>query len=410
MPMAYTTHTLPNGLRILHCPSPTDVAYCGFFIDAGTRDEMPEESGMAHFVEHLLFKGTQHRKAWHILNRMEVVGGDLNAYTTKEETAVYAAFLSEHFDRAAELLTDIVFHSTFPQHEIDREVEVIIDEIQSYEDSPGELIYDDFEDLIFHGHPLGRNILGDPRRLHEYRSEDALAFTRRYYQPANMVCFVRGNIPFDKIVRRMEKLTSDLQVPDGWTRPLRQAPQPYSPQQRTDNRETHQAHVILGCRGYSSESGLRTGFYLLNNLLGGPGMNSLLNVSLRERHGLVYTVESNLVNYTDTGTFSIYFGCDPHDIGHCLSLIHKELQRLADHPLTEKEFRAVQKQIKGQIGVACDNFENNILDAAKAYLHYHQTEEVTQLFERIDNLTPQLLQEIAADKFAEQQLSLLIYR
>lgn len=203
--MPYNTFILPNGLRIIHTPSMTNVTYCGFAVDAGTRDELPDEQGMAHFVEHLIFKGTRKRRAWHILNRMENVGGDLNAYTNKEETVIYSAFLKEHFARAVELLTDIVFHSTFPEHEIAKEVEVIIDEIQSYEDSPAELIFDDFEELIFPEHPLGRNILGKPEQLRRFGSQDALRFTGRYYRPANMVFFVQSDIDFKRIVRTVEK-------------------------------------------------------------------------------------------------------------------------------------------------------------------------------------------------------------
>ena len=208
----YNTITLPNGLRIIHALSPTDVAYCGFAVDAGTRDELPQEQGMAHFVEHLIFKGTHKRKPWHILNRMENVGGDLNAYTNKEETVAYCAFMKEHFQRAAELLTDIVFDSIFPQQEIDKEVEVIIDEIQSYEDSPAELIFDDFEELIFPNHSLGRNILGKPERLRQFVSDDALRFVNRYYKTTNMVFFVFGDIDFKRVVRIMEKLTFGIQL------------------------------------------------------------------------------------------------------------------------------------------------------------------------------------------------------
>ena len=302
--MSYSTFTLPNGLRVIHAPSPTNVAYCGYAVDAGTRDEQPHEQGMAHFVEHLIFKGTHKRKAWHILNRMENVGGDLNAYTNKEETVVYSAFLKEHFSRAAELLTDIVFHSTYPQQEIDKEVEVIIDEIQSYEDSPAELIFDDFEELIFPNHPLGRNILGKPDLLRNFTSQDALNFTKRYYRSTNMVFFILGDIDFRKVLRTLEKVTADIpcSAVEGYHR---QSPLPYRPQHLTTHKDTHQAHVMIGGRGYHAYDERRTGLYLLNNILGGPGMNSRLNVSLRERRGLVYNVESNLTSYTDTGTFCI---------------------------------------------------------------------------------------------------------
>lgn len=228
----YSTYTLANGLRIIHEPLASRVAYCGFAVDAGTRDEMPDEQGMAHFVEHLIFKGTHKRRAWHILNRMENVGGDLNAYTNKEETVIYSAFLVEHFSRAFELLADIVFHSTFPQHEIEKETEVIIDEIQSYEDNPAELIFDDFEDLIFRGHPLGRNILGNPEQLRTFRTENAVAFTRRYYRPENAVFFVLGDVDFRRVVRLAEKLVGDVAggtVADTLSGNRRMPPLPYVP-------------------------------------------------------------------------------------------------------------------------------------------------------------------------------------
>lgn len=301
--MQSNEYTLPNGLRIIHEPTLSKVAYCGFAIDAGTRDEAENEQGMAHFVEHLIFKGTEKRKAWHILNRMENVGGDLNAYTNKEETVVYSAFLTEHLERALELLGDIVFHSTFPQHEIEKETEVIIDEIQSYEDTPSELIFDDFEDMIFRNHPLGRNILGKPELLRSFHTEDVLSFTRRYYQPGNMVFFVQGQYDFKKIIRLAEKYLSD--IPAMEVNNHRVPPPLYVPEHLTIAKDTHQAHVMIGSRGYNAYDDKRTALYLLNNVLGGPGMNSKLNVSLRERRGLVYNVESNLTSYTDTGAFCI---------------------------------------------------------------------------------------------------------
>ncbi len=408
----YHVHTLANGLRIIHEPLRSRVAYCGFAVDAGTRDEREEEQGMAHFVEHLIFKGTQKRRAWHILNRMENVGGDLNAYTNKEETVVYSAFLVEHFARAFELLADIVFHSTFPQREIEKETEVIIDEIQSYEDNPAELIFDDFEDLIFRGHPLGRNILGRPERLRTFRTEDAAAFTRRYYRPENMVFFVLGDVDFRRVVRLAEKLVGDL--PGGGmgdTVTARRTPPPlYVPDRLVLDKGTNQAHVMLGARGYNAYDHRRTALYLLNNLLGGPGMNSRLNVSLRERRGLVYNAESNLTAYTDTGTFCIYFGCDPADVDLCLHLVHKELKRLRDRRLTASQLAAAQKQLIGQIGVASDNNENNALGMAKTFLHYNRYESQEAVCRRVAELTADELLAVAGEMLAEDYLSVLIYK
>lgn len=407
--MGYQTVTLPNGIRIIHEQNPINVAYCGYAIDAGTRDEQADEQGMAHFVEHLIFKGTRKRHAWHILNRMENVGGDLNAYTNKEETVIYSAFLKEDFLRAAELLTDIVFNSTFPQNEIEKEVEVIIDEIQSYEDSPAELIFDDFEELIFPDHPLRRNILGKPEQLRNFRSEDALRFVNRYYKPDNLIFFVQGNLDFNRIVRSMEKVTAGIpfSTTENYTR---QAPGPYHPRQVVLHKDTHQAHVMIGGRGYNAYDERRTGLYLLNNILGGPGMNSRLNVALREKRGLVYSVESNLTAYTDTGTFCIYFGCDLKDTDRCIELVQKELRNLRKQPLTTSRLNAAKKQIIGQIGVASDNFESNALDMAKSFLHYKQYEAKEKLFQRIESLTASYLQDIANEMFDENYLSTLIYQ
>ena len=406
--MTYNTCTLANGLRIVHTQNSSSVTYCGFAIDAGTRDEAENEQGMAHFVEHLMFKGTRKRHAWHILNRMEHVGGDLNAFTNKEETVAYSAFLTEHFPRAVELLTDIVFHSIYPQHEIEKEVEVIIDEIQSYEDSPSELIFDDFEELIFPNHPLGRNILGKPEQLRQFKSEDALAFTSRYYRPDNMVFFVQGNVTFQRVKRLVEKATAD--IPTLTTERKRTVPLAYTPKLLTLHRDTHQAHVMIGSRGYNAHNGKRTALYLLNNILGGPGMNSRLNVSLRERSGLVYNVEANLTSYTDTGVFCIYFGADQEDVERCIRLVHKELKRLRDKPLSSTQLSAAKKQIIGQIGVARDNAENTALDMGKTFLHYRKMEAPHEIFHRIEALTAHDLWEVANEMFAEDYLSTLIYK
>ena len=369
---------------------------------------------MAHFCEHMLFKGTERRRAWHILNRMEAVGGDLNAYTTKEETFIYAAFMREHLERAIDLILDVAFHSTYPQHEIEKEAEVIVEEIDSYKDTPSDLIFDDFENLLFEGHPLGHDILGTPERVRSFRTDDALRFTRRLYQPERMVLFVFGRYDFQKlkavVQRKLEKVLpqTDATVTT-FSRPI-QPIQPIQPFRIVRKLHTHQAHVMIGCRGYSSDDKRRIALYFLNNLIGGPGMNSLLNVALREHQGLVYTVESALTNYTDTSTFSIYFGCDPKDVERCIRLVRKELNRLVQQPLTQTRFQAALRQIRGQIGVACDNFENYALDMAKSYLHYNRIEGVEDTYRQLEKLTPELLQQVAADLFTDDHLSVLIYQ
>ena len=406
--MNYNQYTLPNGLRIIHESSVSKVTYAGFAVDAGPRDESSSEQGMAHLVEHLIFKGTTHRRAWHILNRMENVGGDLNAYTNKEETVLYASFLTEDLDRAVELMSDMVFHSTFPDHELDKEKEVILDEIQSYEDNPSELIFDDFEDMIFKDHSLGRNILGNPQSLNQITREDIIRFWSNYYQPSNMVFFVLGNVDFKKVIRLAEKYTGHLTLSDRISERI--MPPLYVPQHKLIHKETHQAHVMVGNRGYDAHNNKRTGLYLLNNMLGGPGMNSRLNVSLRERKGLVYSVESNLTSYTDTGIFCIYFGTDPNDVDRCLTLTYKELKKLCDLKLTPSQLAAAKKQLIGQIGVASDNNENNALGMAKTFLHYNRYEASEAVYKRIESITSSELLEIANELFGEEQLSTLIYK
>lgn len=405
---SYNTAVLPNGLRIIHTPSPTSVAYCGYAFDVGTRDELSAELGFAHFVEHMLFKGTTKRRAWHILNRMEHVGGDLNAFTDKEETVVYSAFLKKDFVRALELLTDIVFHSTFLQHEIDKERGVILEEIESYEDNPAELIFDDFEDILFRNHALGHNILGTPQHVERFTTASALDFVGRYYHPANAVLFVYGNISFDRIVMWAERFTAD--IPQGCANSGRAVPSPCVGGRVEKQRGTHQNHVMIGCTGYPASDQRRTGLYLLNNILGGPGMNSRLNMRLREHSGLVYMVESNITSYTDTGVFKIYFGADADDVERCIDLTMGELRRFCDKPLSSYNLSAAKKQLIGQVGVASDNFENAAISMAKAYLHYGTCEGPEALYRRIESVTAAELWDIANELFVPDNLTTLIYR
>ncbi len=410
--MDYNTFTLPNGLRIIHLPSASPVLYCGYGINAGTRDELPGEEGLAHFCEHTTFKGTARRKAWHILNCLERVGGDLNAFTTKEETVYYASILGEHVARAVDLLTDIVFNSCYPQQEIDKEVAVICDEIESYNDSPSELIYDDFENLVFGGHPLGHNILGQAEQLHTYTTADALRFTRRFYRPDNAVFFAYGNIDFTRLVSLLRRATAGLEggTPTLDTADTATTLPPYEPQELAVSKGTHQTHVLIGTRTYSVFDQKRMALYLLNNVLGGPGMNARLNLSLREHNGLVYTVDSSMVNYSDTGVWCVYFGCDPHDVERCRRLVRKELDRLMLRPMSAAQLAAAKKQLKGQVAVAGDNRENFALGFAKSYLHYGWKKDVNRLFEQIDALTADDLQQVANEVFDQRKLTTLMFK
>nr|WP_307985566.1 pitrilysin family protein [uncultured Prevotella sp.] len=416
--MKYNTYTLDNGLRIIHLSSDSKVVYCGYQINAGTRDEEPGEEGLAHFCEHVTFKGTERRKAWHILNCLESVGGDLNAYTNKEGTVYYAAILKEHIARAVDLLSDIVFHSTYPQQEIDKEVEVICDEIESYNDSPAELIYDEFENILFKGNSLGHNILGTVEQVRQFTTEDALRFTRKLYRPDNAVFFAYGDIDFKKLVTLLKRSvgSEELRVKNeefnSREEERMKGEESNSPKGQTIvmEKHTHQAHVMIGTQAYDVHDDRRMPLYLLNNILGGPGMNAKLNLALREHNGLVYTVESTMVAYGDTGTWSIYFGCDEHDVKRCLRLVRKELDKFMEKPLSDAQLRAAKKQIKGQIGVACDNRENFALDFGKSFLHYGWEKNVDRLYEQVDEITTQQIQSVAQELFDEHRLTTLIFK
>ena len=442
--MKYNTYTLDNGLRIIHLPSDSQVVYCGYQINAGTRNEEPGEEGLAHFCEHVTFKGTERRKAWHILNCLESVGGDLNAYTNKEGTVYYSAILKEHIARAVDLLSDIVFHSVYPQAEIDKEVEVICDEIESYNDSPAELIYDEFENILFKGSPLGHNILGTAEQVRAFKTEDALRFTRKLYRPDNAIFFAYGDIDFKKLVRLLQRaLADDESVVNLAEEKLPQisqitqiswnensiaeeksvssvksvGPKKYpsvgdgiAGQTIVMQKNTHQAHVMIGTRAYDVNDDRRMPLYLLNNMLGGPGMNAKLNLALREHNGLVYTVESTMVAYGDTGTWSIYFGCDEHDVKRCLRLVRKELDKFMQKPLSDAQLKAAKKQIKGQIGVACDNRENFALDFGKSFLHYGWEKNVDRLYEQVDAITAAQIQAVAQELFDKDRLTTLIFK
>lgn len=460
--MKYNTYTLDNGLRIIHLPSDSQVVYCGYQINAGTRNEEPGEEGLAHFCEHVTFKGTERRKAWHILNCLESVGGDLNAYTNKEGTVYYSAILKEHIARAVDLLSDIVFHSVYPQAEIDKEVEVICDEIESYNDSPAELIYDEFENILFKGSPLGHNILGTAEQVRAFKTEDALRFTQKLYRPDNAIFFAYGDIDFKKLVKLIQKAlgecpkgrelacsadcksaetpteeriaeeriaektpTAEMEAGDANHKVQSSKFKVQSKEVQSSKinvqskvagqtivmqKNTHQAHVMIGTWAYDVNDDRRMPLYLLNNMLGGPGMNAKLNLALREHNGLVYTVESTMVAYGDTGTWSIYFGCDEHDVKRCLRLVRKELDKFMQKPLSDAQLKAAKKQIKGQIGVACDNRENFALDFGKSFLHYGWEKNVDRLYEQVDEITATQIQAVAQELFDKDRLTTLIFK
>ena len=407
--MKYNIATLANGLRVIHLPNNSKIAYCGYQIKAGTRNEKPGDEGLAHFCEHVTFKGTQTHTSTAIINKLESVGGDLNAFTNKEDTVFYSAIPVEHFAKAVDVLSDIVFYSIFPQEEIDKEVEVICDEIESYNDSPAELIYDEFENLVFKGHPLGHNILGSADRVRGFATADAMRFTQQYYRPDNAIFFVYGNIDFKRLVKTLEKLTPKQQQESVVDEALVVA-NGKLPELTILNHDTHQAHVMIGNRAYSATHPLRIPLYLLNNMLGGPGMNARLNVILRERRGLVYSVESSMVCYGDTGLWSVYFGCDPHDVNRCVRLVKGEFKRLMEKPLPEKTLAAAKRQIKGQLAVACDNNENFAIDFGKSFLHFGDEKDIEKLYQKIDAVTAEQIQQVAKEIFDKDSLATLVIK
>ena len=364
----------------------------------------------------MTFKGTEQRSALQVINALERVGGELNAFTNKEDTVFYAAVTKEHFSKAVELLTDIVFHSQYPQQEIDKEVEVICDEIESYNDSPAELIYDEFENLLFQGHPLGHNILGQADQLRTYTTADALRFVRRHYRPDNAVFFVYGDVDFKRLIKNLQFTVYVLQFTDDMlASPSSFLPKVYSSvncKPSTVNKEigTHQAHVMLGTRAYRFDDPQRMTLYLLNNILGGPGMNARLNLSLRERHGLVYTVESSMAAYSDTGVWSVYFGCDHHDIHRCLRLVRKELDRMMLRQLSASQLMAAKRQLKGQLAIACDNREQFALDFGRNFLHHGRERDLDVLFARIDAVTAEDIQQVAVELFPAEKLTTLMIK
>lgn len=423
------THTFANGLRVVFAPNTSAVVHCGYVICAGTRNEEPADSGMAHFIEHMSFKGTERRRSYHINNGLERLGGDLNAFTNKQETVYYATVLREDFPRAVDILTDLVFHSTYPQAEIDKEVEVIADEIESYLDSPAELIFDDFEAMLFEGSPLGRDILGRAERLREYTTADAMRFVRNHYRPDNAVFYVTGNLDWKRILRELQRwgapaASSSALAPAASSPSLAPAALILSRFNRDDSastpapalrvleKGTHQAHCVVGAPtfGGREEGANRYAIALLNNILGGPGMNSRLNMALREHAGLVYSIDSYLTTYPDAGWWCCYFGCDLDDTDRCLRMVRKELQRLVDEPLSATQLAAAKKQFIGQLTIADNNSEGFALALGKQFAHYGTLRSTDNIVTGINALTATDLQQTAAQIYAADRLFTLMYK
>lgn len=401
-------HTLPNGIRLVHYPTTSEVAHCGVIINAGSRDELPEEHGMAHFIEHMLFKGTAKRKSFHILSRLEDVGGELNAYTTKEETAIHASFLKEHYSRAVELLADLLFASTYNVSEIEKEKEVVIEEINSYLDNPAEYIFDEYEELIFPDQPIGRSILGQPETVKAITREKLEKFIARNYATSQMVFCSVGAVNPRQIISLFEKYFGG--IPARTCQARIRGDYMYAPVTRERKMDTWQNHCIIGNIAYDLHSERRMGLFILNNILGGQGMNSRLNLSLREKRGYAYNIESTYNPYVDTGLITIYFGTDNRNLEKSIRLTYAELDILRNKSLGTLQLSKAKSQIKGYLARAWENHESLMLSLGKSLLVFDRIDSMAEVFKKIDAVTPSEILETANIVFNERSLSTLIYR
>jgi len=401
-------YTLDNGIRIVHLPVNSMVAHCGLIIGAGSGNEESIEHGLAHFTEHMFFKGTERRKSYHILSRLEDVGGELNAYTTKEETVVHASVLSDHYERAVELIHDIVFNSTFPAHEIEKEKEVIIEEIKSYRDNPSELIFDDFEGIVFQNHPLGRNILGTPETIKEFRKSSITGFIQKNYSTGRMIFCSAGKMEPGNVFKLAKKYLES--IPE---RSFSKTSTPFtgcSGVTVTRNMGTWQNHCIIGNVAYNIYDRKRLGMFMLNNILGGQGLNSRLNLSLREKNGFAYNIESVYNPYTVTGVFSIYFGTDKDHLEKSIAITHRELRKLKENSLGTLQLSRAKNQIKGYLARGYENHENLMLSMGKSLLVFGKIESLEEVCSKIDSLKAYELHETANEIFHSRLISTLIYK
>ncbi len=405
--MNYEIHQLKNGIRLVHSYTNSPIAHCGLIVNTGSRDEAENEHGLAHFIEHAIFKGTDKRRSYHILNRLESVGGDVNAYTTKEETCVHTAFLSEHYPRALELLSDMLFHSNFPENEIEKEKDVIIDEINSYKDSPAELIFDEFEDYIFSNLSLGKNILGEPDKIKAYSRQNLIDFKEKNYPTDQMVIFSAGNINFRKISKLVEKYFAD--VPEKKLNPRRQELLIYQPFSKKEEKGTHQVHCIIGNVAYDFHNEKRNALSLLNNLLGGTSMNSRLSMALREKSGYVYDIESSYTGYSDSGIFNLYFGTEKNKFDKSLKLINKEFNKLRTNKLGVLQLQRAKQQLIGQIAISSENRDNAALAMGKSLMLFNKIESLDEVNQKINAITAEEILAVANEILDSKQLSMLIY-
>lgn len=401
----FHTWSLPNGIRCIHRHVPSHVSHIGLFINAGSRDELPEEHGMAHFLEHILFKGTSHRRSYHILCRMDEVGGELNAYTSKEETVLHATFLNEHYNRALDLVADIVFNSTFPDKELEKEKTVIVDEINSYLDSPSDLIFDEYEAMIFGQHPMGRTVLGTEQSLESFTSNKARTFVNRNYHTGSMVLASVGNIPIKRLKALCEKhFGNSIMATAPIQRSVATVKNGLVAQRSL---EINQDHIIIGGAAYPAGHDDRLGLLLLMDLLGGPGMNSRLNMLLRERHGYTYGVDASVASFTDCGAYTIYFSCDARHTQRCINLVSREVRKLVTSSLSSIQLHRAKQQMIGQIAISQEHNQSQMIGLGRSYLMFDRVQSWQEVMKTIDDLSPSDLLRIANELLAPQPTSLI---
>ncbi|MEX0988612.1 MAG: pitrilysin family protein [Bacteroidales bacterium] len=408
MEAIYNTHVFPNGIRLIHHRTKSEVAHFGLLVHTGTRDENPEEHGLAHFMEHMFFKGTGKRSAYQIISRLEDVGGEINAYTTKEETAIFASFLKEDYRKAMELIQDIFLNSRFSEKERKKEAEVILSEIQTYEDSPSELIFDQAEEFLFPDHPIGRNILGTKESLDRFRNGLVEKFRTDNYATDELVLCSVGNISFEQMVKYAGRYFFDLPARSR-IRP-REAPMATAKEKHQVSRNTFQTHCVISGEAYSYKNNKRLALHLMNNILGGPGMNSRLNMALRERRGYSYSAESHYLPYTDSGAINIYFSCDKERFTKSMEVTRGELKKLRTNLIPEKKLNDARRQLLGQIAISSENTENLMLSMAKSFMLFNRVDTLTEISGKLEMITAQHLRDIANEVLHPDNLNTLIFR
>ena len=405
--MEYQYSKLSNGIRLIHKMANSPVAHCGIIINAGSRDELPEEFGIAHFIEHVIFKGTNKRKAYHVISRLEDVGGDLNAYTSKEETFVYASFLSRYYERSLELFSDILFNSSFPEKELEKEKDVIIDEINSYRDSPSELIFDEFEEVLFKNHPIGHNILGSPETVKSFGRQHIQSFMQRNYLTDRMVICSVGSLSFDKLVLLCEKYFGH--IPASAAKNGRHAFTNYQPTIIQSEKSNFQVHCMMGNIAYDVSTERKNVLALLTNILGGPGMNSRLNLAIREKHGYSYNIEAHYQPFSDSGLFNIYLGTDAEYLEKSLKLVYKELKNLREIELGTLQLHKAKQQIIGQIAISLESNLAEMVSIGKSHLFFDTVDTMAEMIKKIEGISSKDLLDVANEIFIPDQFSMLTY-